>query len=74
MPYKFYIELELWTWHTSLAKQQVTSLEDDQRCALEIIAATFSMKKPVVCSLADRRVSLRNKLFRQIVVLIVYNE
>ena len=58
-------------WHTSLTKQQTKSLEDIQRRALQIILGNMSYEDACcslnIDSLADRRLELCKKLFRQIV-------
>ena len=56
-------------WHTSLTKQQTTSLENIQRRALQIIAGNIPYGEACclfqLTSLSERRDSLCSKLFRQ---------
>jgi len=58
-------------WHTSLTKQQATSLENIQHHALQIIAGNIPYDEACclfkLTSLSERRGSLCSKLFRQIV-------
>ena len=57
-------------WHTSLTKQQTTSLENIQRRALQIIAGNIPYGEACclfqLTSLSERRDSLCSKLFRQL--------